>query len=342
MPTLIQIVAATGQYCYAFIWNSLGQIWNGSAFESYNATHWSSYAIHAIEDASSGNYFATIPATITTSGFYSWTGYVAANNTSAVAGDAPIDRGNWQIFASGGGSADPTGLAALIYSLRALAEDNQDSHLIEGEQLGGSDQPQFPVNASNTTFRLKSKPLSDYAGAASFVWVTIVGHGAVTRTQAGFTIVDQVNGIISFSVAPDPGNGTYPTTPPNGVYVDYNFQWFSDAKYAEFLNRSANDTVAGTTDPTTIAEGLKEVMLQFALSKFWFARASQYANQYRSSGGDASEDVQTVCQAFTNLGKAALKAATDARTAYYQRQGQRDEMASIQVNYRIDSITPRR
>lgn len=228
-------------------------------------------------------------------------------------------------------------LPQLITSLRALASDSLDSKVIFSEQLGGSDYLAFPVDGVNTVFRLKSAPLSDQAGTPVYTWLTIIGTGAVSRVHTGFTITDPVNGIITFNTAPNPGSGT----PNAGVYLDYNYLWFTDAKHTEFLNNAAQDTFAGTTtDPTTIVDGLTQAMFQYALSYFWKARASLYAEQYESTGGDASERVQTVTQAYLALAKDAKTQGDNKRMMYYQRQGQRDEPSSQDGNVNFDPITP--
>ena len=127
-------------------------------------------------------------------------------------------------------------------------------------------------------------------GSPIYSWITIIGTGNVVRSQTGFTIVDPVNGIIQFTVAPNPGSAT----PTAGVYVAYNYQWFTDDKYAQYLYQAAQMVLAGTTDPTTIPNGLSDAMLQYALALFWFARASQYAEKYAATAGDSSEHVGSV------------------------------------------------
>src|SRR5216684_235820 len=112
-------------------------------------------------------------------------------------------------------------LANLILSCRILVHDSPDDKTVFSEQLGGSDQLAFPVDGSNKTFRLKNAPMADANTAMSadalYTWVTIIGTGAVVRSQLHtlFTVTDRVNGIIAFVAAPNPG-----TTVPNaGIYV---------------------------------------------------------------------------------------------------------------------------
>jgi hypothetical protein len=342
---LIQVVAATGQTVYVFIWNALGQIWNGTSFVTYVQANWATYVISAVEQAGSGSYFATVPSGITTAGTYSFAGYIQLHGSPA-SGDTPVAQGPFTIPPAVSTFIVPATLAGLITDLRILVEDAPDSKIVYGEQLGLSDQPMFPVNGVNKNFRLKKPLLSDYVGSALYTWVTVVGTGAVARTQVGFTIADQINGVISFTSAPDPGGGTYPTAPPNGVYVDYNYEWFSDAKYAQFLYQAAQMTLAGTTDPTTIPNGLTDAMLQYGVYLTFTALAGRFAQEFASSGGEAHADAQQPAQVYRSLAKDAKANADQLKKDFYMRQGQREAPAFVNPTSfppsRFDRITPRR
>ena len=178
--------------------------------------------------------------------------------------------------------------------------------------------------------------MSDYFGSPIYTWITIVGNGAVTRTQAGFSIVDPINGIINFTTAPNPGSAT----PAAGVYASYNYQWFTDSEISQFIYQGAQDILAGTTDPTTIVNGLQPAMLQYALCDFWKARASQWAERYAATGGDTSEQAQTPAQAYMALAKDAYTKAKDLQTWFYQRQGQRNAPAWADIQPNWDPISP--
>lgn len=223
-------------------------------------------------------------------------------------------------------------LADIITSLRILIGDGPDSKVVLGEQLGSD--PRCPVDGSNKNFMLgwqaKTTPI-----VATSVYVTIVGTGAQFRLQTGFTVSDATNGIIAFASAPNPGTGQ-----GQGVYVDYNYQWFTDAKLTEFLNEAAAQTNSGTTDPTTVVDGLKEAMLQYALSHSLMARAAMYAERYATSGGEAGQSVEAVSKALKSLSDAAIKRADTLRDDFYKRQGRREAPAVATTNYRVDPITP--
>src|SRR5579863_4890427 len=117
----------------------------------------------------------------------------------------------------------PYTIAQLTTKLRTLTHDAPDDKVIFSEQLGGADMLAYPVDGANTTFRLKNIPMADIAQAGSadavYTWVTIIGAGAVVRSQVHtfFKVIDPANGIIQFVSAPNPGSATANA----GVYVDY-------------------------------------------------------------------------------------------------------------------------
>jgi len=230
---------------------------------------------------------------------------------------------------------------ALVDQLRILASDTPDGKPVPGEKLGS--EVTMPVDGTNRVFRLKSYPLVGANASAGSVYVTILGTGAVFRSQTGFTITDYVNGFITFTVAPNPGTAG----PNDGLYVDYNYNWFNDAKYTEFLNEGAqNLQLDAAVDPTKVPSGLVPALLQYALGSFFRARAAQYADRYPSSGGEAGQNVQTVPQGYRAMANDCMKRGDSLRDDYYKRQGQR--LAPAWASNRtypppaIDPITPPR
>lgn len=71
MAGIIEIGSQSGLTLYALIRNSSGQVWNGSSFEAYNSSNWSTYDIAMTEQSQSGYYTATFPAAIS-AGKYSF------------------------------------------------------------------------------------------------------------------------------------------------------------------------------------------------------------------------------------------------------------------------------
>lgn len=64
MAGTIRNVFETGRTLYAVILNTSAQFWNGSAFETYNASNWATYDVALTELGVSGIYTATFPASI--------------------------------------------------------------------------------------------------------------------------------------------------------------------------------------------------------------------------------------------------------------------------------------
>lgn len=132
----------SGVTVYAIRRNKLnGQVWNGGAFEAYNAAHWTSYAITLAEQASSGYYFVAAPAG--TAGFLVSDSFYQQAGGSPATSDAPpfalADSGGVNVAAiAGDASAAPTNLEA------ALKTETQGA-VAAGTITAGS----FPTNLTN-------------------------------------------------------------------------------------------------------------------------------------------------------------------------------------------------
>lgn len=236
-------------------------------------------------------------------------------------------------------------LADLITSLRILSHDGPTDHVVFGETLG-SRPDGLIIDGINTTFRLGGEDGHSLPLVASSVYMTAPGGfypfgvggfgtgaygGTYVRTQQGFTVVDLVNGFVTF---------TYPPSVGMVLQADYNCYWFSDAQYTEFLNEAAQTTLSGISGPTFVPTGLVQAMLQFALALFFESRASQYAERYATSGGEAGQSVDSVAKTYMSLSDKAMKRGQSYRDDYYKRQGQREAPASAVITFRIDPITP--
>lgn len=92
----------TGLTLYVHIRNNTGAVWNGSAFVSWNASNWATYAVAMTEQTNSGYYNATFPAAIT-AGKYSYFVYQQIGGSPAV-GD--IAMGAAQMFWDGTNEID--------------------------------------------------------------------------------------------------------------------------------------------------------------------------------------------------------------------------------------------
>lgn len=220
-------------------------------------------------------------------------------------------------------------LSDLITSLRVLAQDGPADHTVFGENLGSITG--MPIDGANQNFRLGGQDGHSLPVVAGSVYITNVG--TTFRTQSGFTLTDAVNGVVNFTSAPAVNSV---------LQADYNYYWFTDAKYTEFLNQAAQTTLAGATGPAAVPDGLREAMMQYALSLFFTSRASQYAERYSSSGGDAGQSVESVAKAYIAMAASARKKGDDFKLDFYKGQGKRETAAATIPTFRIDPITPGR
>lgn len=98
MAAIIEIPASqSGQTLYAVIHDASGQLWNGSAFETFNGSNWSNYVTALTEQTSSGYYKASFPSGVA-SGKYTIV-YYAQQGGSPALGDPTIGSG--QIYWNG-------------------------------------------------------------------------------------------------------------------------------------------------------------------------------------------------------------------------------------------------
>jgi len=204
-----------------------------------------------------------------------------------------------------------------ITALRKLAEDTPTSNHVPQETPAGK------RDGANVLFKLAYDNI-----VTGSVFLTT---GATVRTQAGFTVA-VATGFVTFAAAPS-GN-------ENPWFVDYYFQWATDAEYTTFLDQALENVGAGAGNAPD-AKMLPAVM-QFALSAALNARAIQYARKYSASGGIAGQQVDVVTQNFRNLAKDAWQRAVDLLEAATKRQGRRNVPASAVFNYNIDPGSPRR
>lgn len=60
----IRVIGATGNTGYVHLFNSSGQRWNGSSFESFNVLNYADYDVSVTEDGATGVYRGDMPSTV--------------------------------------------------------------------------------------------------------------------------------------------------------------------------------------------------------------------------------------------------------------------------------------
>lgn len=229
-------------------------------------------------------------------------------------------------------------MPSLILALRTLASDDTDAHLQTDETIGSN--PSQPIDAANVNFRLGTIPV-----VPGSVFITVAswpGHnGFRVQDPALYELTDPENGLLTFQV-----------TPPVGASLvcDYNYFYFKDAKYTEFLNQASENLqlAQSPADPTTVPTGLTPALMQYALANFFKARYAQYASKYSSSGGAAGQSVQSVGEGYLKAAKMAEDRGDKLRDGFYTKQSQSLAPAyggtttmGARIASAIDPITPR-
>lgn len=109
---------------YAYVKNQVGQWWNTSgtpAFEAFNASNWTSYAISATQFGSSGEWYADMPAV--PAGLYNVTARYQSGGSPAQS-DTPVAEGQIDWDGSAVRSLSGVGLAATgLDAISATAPD---------------------------------------------------------------------------------------------------------------------------------------------------------------------------------------------------------------------------
>lgn len=104
---------------YARIMNSVGQIWNGSAFEAYAAGSYSTYDLAMTEQGNSGLFTVDFPTAITSSGTYEFFVHAQAGGSPAE-GDVVVNTGK----------IDWTGSAAIEPSIGGMSGANFRGYIL--------------------------------------------------------------------------------------------------------------------------------------------------------------------------------------------------------------------
>lgn len=163
----------TGQTVYAVIRNSVGAIWNGSAFVSYNAINWTTYKVALTEETTNGSdgyYKGDFPSGIVTAGIYNIEVRLQSGGSAAIT-DIVI----------GAGSIEWTGTSVVftlgasdIRSAVGLASANLDTQLATkptlAQILAGGDVDGFTLEQ---TLKLCLAALAGKLSGAGTTEVTI-------------------------------------------------------------------------------------------------------------------------------------------------------------------------
>ena len=174
MANELTLHADTGQTIYARVYNTSGQLWNGSAFETWNGANVDDYDI-ALTDRSSGIYQADFPAAA--SGIY-YVAYFSQSGASPATDDYLVSANDRQFVWDG--SAEVS-LASMLLKLPSKA------------YLTGTDNADGSVELDDATGALSATAVSLITSAVLSVLniyddraeVTLGGVYPVVQTESG-------------------------------------------------------------------------------------------------------------------------------------------------------------
>ncbi len=237
--------ASTGLTYYAILFNQSGSIWNGSAFESPDSTHWATYVIAMTEADNSGIYSGNFPTAITTAGLYPYS--VRQNTGVPVASDPDYANG----FVNWNGSSVPTPGSYLIslseykafYGITSTSTDDQINEIIPSVQAEIDNYLGFNTlttaysevynGTGNTFFRLKNKPISSLTSI-------ILGYQTLTPVTFASSqfIFDATQAVIYPNpAATAPAPNYFPVGNQN-IQVNYSAGW-APASVPQDIKRAA-------------------------------------------------------------------------------------------------------
>jgi hypothetical protein len=148
----IQFTDRTGQNCYVQIRNSVGQIWNGSSFVTYNTANIATYAVTATEQGTaSGYYTATMPTVAL--GTYD---VIAKERAGGSPAESDVTVGAGQIEWSGTAVLNAA-LGADVFFRRTMpnVESSSDGDALNLSSLYGLIQQAQEASVSGGTLTVK-------------------------------------------------------------------------------------------------------------------------------------------------------------------------------------------
>lgn len=217
-----ELIAATttGLTVYAHILNSQAKLWNGTTFESYTGSNYSSYTVTMTEQGTSGVFVGNFPSTITTSDNYQLI-YYRQSGGSPATGDTIISAG----YITWIGTATTIPATASGYGLSFL---KMQTFVFQQTGLDATDA----TNLSNVKQWINTIQ-QDIAGRWS--WSFLKGREMIQ------TVVDKTDGTVSITSGSTTVTGTSTAFASGDV-----------GKYIKF--QGANDwyKVTAYTSPTQI------------------------------------------------------------------------------------------
>lgn len=182
MTARIEQPFATGYTLYAIIKNSSGSYWNGSSFESFNGSNWTTYDVALSEDGTCGLYGVSFPAV--GAGKYSVFVFRQKGGSPAQSDAPPVGGASFVLDSSSNEVSTPTtaSIADAVWD-EAISSGVHDTAGTAGERLQAIDD------------KLPSGTISDFNEVTDGVNLNASQTGVTIGTvnALGSTATGQVN-----------------------------------------------------------------------------------------------------------------------------------------------------
>ncbi len=200
------------------------------------------------------------------------------------------------------------------------------------------EQPAGEMDGVNTRFTIVRWPIP----VGTF---KLYKSGALLVVTTDYAI-DLTTGLLTMVVAPNFSAG-------DRLEADYQFIWFPDEQYLEFVisaggmlgKTSTATTVADRVDAVILAteEGLMEALKLFAACRYYMSRGGEYTHQFNANAGGQTQFSESISRNFRDSAKQTCDRATLARDDFYKGFGGREKPAAAIRNFSgIRRYQPRR
>lgn len=171
----------TGATLYALVFNAVGQIYNGSTFETPAAANWANYDIAATEIATTGIYRATMPGVA--AGAYGFTFRLQAGGSPAV-GDITVGTGKIEWDGSAEQELYLAPVDAVAISGDTTAANNAES-FFDGTGYAGTGNTIPTVTTVGTVTALANNAITAAAIATAAIDADALATDAVSEIADG-------------------------------------------------------------------------------------------------------------------------------------------------------------
>lgn len=238
-----------------------------------------------------------------------------------------------------------------ISACRVELDDGYDSKLVfQFSPLQGE------LDGANTQFQIPQSRVVVYPSVSPTIFPQVFKNNEALDYGTDYTLTKPKQGILTYlndAEIPKPGDSQTCT---------FNWTWFDDTEFDQFLTDASNEIgyttyyttasnipntiaqpISGGTIPTDIPDGLKNAIVLLGASKAAKSLANRFAMKYDISAGDQSFSPSQMSKQFGSLAASLSKLGYNARDDYYKGQGRQYSPAmATNAGYVLPDWTPKR